>query len=433
MLLIKACYALHARIDAGTCTDCAYVCSVRSSSPIKEFVAALRYYTSMACRNAYYGPGKKLRCESWKGIGDDIVKRLNRGDLSDELQTLSFEGRKLTTQGWRMLEQVLPKLRKCFVLDLRSCGISNVRPLIEMMPKLVRICKCFDLGDNSLSAESVSLLVEAMDKRFHSIRPTWLAIGDDARDAACQYLHDPLSCSPHWSRGCAHVQHSVVHVVQKLSDFQRMKTVTKSFDVKVESSEKISRIMSERGTFTPRGEVIDSGDMVGRFEFMDARAAFRSYVTAQHSAVKLDMLELWSSLGGYMVAPLSIAARVAQKQARNSFNILCDSFGDSLTSFLIGENMYILAATEGRLTLIDLSESVQMGGLVDFHGRDADEATPLQNFQYVVEAEPHEAEAHELQTQGGEKLDISLQVTGDLLKGRVVCDGLWFPMHKCKV
>jgi len=387
----------------------------------------------MACRSAYYGPGKKLRYESWKGIGDDIVHRLESGDLSDEVQTLSFKGRPLTKPGWQMLDRVLPKLNKCFVLDLRSCGISNVWPLVEMMPKLIRICKCFDLGGNALSSESVSLLVEAMDKQFHHIRPTWLAIGDDARDAACQYLHDPLACSPHCKTGCVHVQRSVVHVVKKLSDFRLKETVTANSDVKEEDSEEWSKVMSKQETATPPDEAIDSDDIVYQPESTDIRDTFRSYVKAQHSAVKLDMLHLWSSLGGYNIAPLSVVARAAQNQARASFDILRNSFGDGLTSLLVSENMYILAAVGGRLTLIDLSQSVQVGNIVDFHGRDAGEATPLQNFQYVVEAEAHEADRYELQTMGGERLCISFQVTDDLLSGWVVCDGLWFPMHKCKV
>lgn len=363
------------------------------------------------------------------------MRRLNCGDLRDEVQTLSFKGRLVTRQGWRMLEQVLPMLTTCFVLDLRGCGISNVTPLIEMMPKLVRVCKCFDLGGNNLSPKSVSLLVEAMDKQFLHIRPTWLAIGEDACDTACQYLHDPLACNPHYKKGCVHARHSVVHVVKKLSDFRQKETVTESFDMKLENKDEWPKLVSEQETATPPDEATDSDDSVVPKppEAMDIGAGFRSYVKAQHTAVKLDMLQLWSSLGGYIVAPLSVAARVAQNQAHASFEILRNSFGEGLTSLLIGENMYILAAAAGRLTFIDLSESVQTGGLVDCHGRDADDATPLQNFQYIVEAEAHEAEQHELQTLGGERLSISLQVTDYLLSGWVVCDGLWFPMHKCKV
>ena len=76
---------------------------------------------------------------SWAGIGEDIARRLRCGDLCDEVQTLSFKGKLMTRQGWRMLEHVLPKLSTCFVLELRYCGISNVTPLIEMMPKLIRM------------------------------------------------------------------------------------------------------------------------------------------------------------------------------------------------------------------------------------------------------------------------------------------------------
>ena len=175
----------------------------------------------MACRSAHYGQGKKLRDGSWKGIGDDIMRRIHCGDLCDEVQTLSFKGKLMMKQGWQMLEQVLPKLTKCFVLDLRDCGISNVTPLIEMMPKLIRVCKCFDLGGNNLSSDSVSSLVKAMEKQFLNIRPTWLAIGDDACVASHKYLHDPLLCNPHCKKGCAHAQHSILHVVKSLSDFRQ--------------------------------------------------------------------------------------------------------------------------------------------------------------------------------------------------------------------
>ena len=148
---------------------------------------------------------------------------------------------------------------------------------------------------------------------------------------------------------------------------------------------------------------------------------------------KIEMLQMWSSLGDYSVAPLSVAARVAQDQARASLNTFRDSFGACLTSFLIDENMYILAAVESRLTFIDLSTSVQMGALVNSQGSRADDATPLQNFEYVVEADAHEPGQYELNTLGGEELRISLQMTDYLLSGWVVCEGLWFPMRKCKV
>ena len=38
----------------------------------------------MACRSAHYGEGKKLRDDSWKGIGEDIMRRIICGDLHDE-------------------------------------------------------------------------------------------------------------------------------------------------------------------------------------------------------------------------------------------------------------------------------------------------------------------------------------------------------------
>ena len=396
----------------------------------------------MTCRSAHYGLGKKLRDDSWKGIGDDIMRRLTCGDLHDEVQTLSFKGKLMTRQGWRMLEHVLPKLTACFVLELSCCGISNVTPLIAMMPKLSRMCKCFDLGGNNLSSESVSLIIEAMKKQFCDIRPTWLAIGDDACDAACKYLHDPLKCNPHYKKGCLHAQHSVVHVVRKLSGFRRKETVTKKRDMKVggcqisadDSKEEWPKLISEKeSTATPPDEVIDSDDSFVPSDAMDIAKAFKLYIKAQHTAVKLDMLQLWSSLGPYIVAPLSVAARFSHDHARASLKILTDSFAEGLTSFLIGENMYILATAEGRLTFVDLSTSVQMGALVDSQGRYAEDVTPLQNFQYVVEADAHEAGQYELNTLGGESLSISLQLTDYLLSGWVVCDGLWFPMRKCKM
>lgn len=390
----------------------------------------------MACRSAHYGQGKKLRDESWKSIGDDILRRLNCGDLRDEVQTLSFKGRPMRGQGWRMLEQVLPKLTTCYVLDLSGCSISDVTPLIEMMPKLIRMCKCFDLGGNNLSSKSVALLVEAMRKYFLHVRPTWLVIGDDACASTRQYLHDPLACNPYYKRGCMHAQHSVVHVVKKLPDFRHRKTfVTESVDVRLVSKAEWPKLVPEQETTTPSDEATDSDDTIVTKppESMDICAAFRLYVKAQHFATKLDMLHLWSSLGGCIAAPLSFAAQVAQNRAYASFETVRSSFGDGLTSILIGENMYILAAIGGRLTFINLSESVQVGGLVDFYGRDACDAVPVQNFQYTVEADAHEAEQHELHTVGSERLSISLQVTDYLLSGWVVCDGLWFPMRKCKI
>jgi len=393
----------------------------------------------MMCRSAHYGQGKKMQDDSWKNIGDDIIRRLSCGDLHDEVQTLSFKGKLMTKQGWRMLAQVLPKLTTCFVLDLRYCGISNVKPLIEMMPNLVRVCKCFDMGYNSLSTESIASLVEAMTKHFAYIRPTWLAIGDDASKATNQYFRDPLPCNPHCSRGCVHKQQSVVHVVKNLSDSRRRANkVPNTVVLKVESMHKFEKFVSDEATATPPYEQsTNSDDSVSstsaRDLSRDIDLAFRSYIQVQHSAVRCEMLELWSSLGDYIKAPLSVATRVTQKQARESYEVFRDTFGNGLTSLLVGENMYILATIENHLTFIDMSRSVQDGRLINSLGCNIDGATPLQNFGYIVEAEAHKAQPYELNTEGGEILRISLHMTDHLLSGWVVCDDSWFPLHKCKV
>ena len=57
--------------------------------------------------SAFYGQGKALRDQSWQNIGKDIERRLACGDLDFNLHFLSFSGRPLTAEGWRVVEAVL--------------------------------------------------------------------------------------------------------------------------------------------------------------------------------------------------------------------------------------------------------------------------------------------------------------------------------------
>ena len=53
-----------------------------------------------ASASAYYGKYKKLRDNTWRGIGADIEHRLACGDLSSDLCLLSFADRAVTAEGW---------------------------------------------------------------------------------------------------------------------------------------------------------------------------------------------------------------------------------------------------------------------------------------------------------------------------------------------
>ena len=339
----------------------------------------------------------------------------------------------MTRSGWRMLEQLLPKLTTCFVLDLRNCGISSVSPLVDMLPKLTRMCKCFDLGGNNLSATSVALLKEAMTKHFAYIRPTWLALGDNV--CATAYLHDPLQCNPHYGKGCLHTQRSVVHVVSNLLTCrQKHPSRKKNVDGKVESKE-CPKQVSEQGTSTPLNDLsIDNQDSVTPVSMdLNVGVGLRNYVEAQHSVVNIETLQSWAPFGAIIAAPLVAAARIARSQANSALGILQGALGKSLTTIIVNQGMYILANTlERRLTFINVTNSVQTGRLIDFNGCDANDATPLQDFAYMVEADAHEAGHCELNTMGGERLRINFQADY-LLNGWVITGSSRFPIRKCKI
>ena len=306
-------------------------------------------------------------------------------------------------------------------------------PLVEMMPKLTRMCKCFDLGGNHLSSTSVELLKEAMTKQFADVRPTWLAIGDDA--CGNTHLHDPLQCNPHCRTGCFHTQRYVVHVVTSLASVrQRHTPVKQNVDMKIECSKEWPKLLSEETTTPPEESSTDSEDVPTPLQMgLDVGATFRKYVQAQHSAVKLELLQSWAPFGDFIIAPLMAAARIARSQADSALEILHGSLGERLTTVIVDNSLYILAETpERRLTFIDVPASVHTDRLTDFNGCDATDAILLQDFTYIVEAEAHEAGQYELSTVSGQRLRTSLQITDYLLSGWVISDSLWFPIHKCK-
>jgi len=382
--------------------------------------------SKMVSRNAHYGIGKNLRDESWDGIGKDIMRRLDVVDLHKELQTLSFRGRRMTKQGWTMLENVLPKLTTCFVLDLRACGITDVTPLVRMLPKLIRVCKCFDLGGNHLSAVSVKNLSNAMSKSFVGVRPTWLAIGEDACSDAV--LSDPFQCNPHCKRGCVHARFSVVHVVRTLFDFrqqqyQQRESVIENIDTNINDTMQWPSLCSsgQESTATPPADESDESieAPVQESGTSDIDAAFESFIEAQHAAFQMQILEIWSTLvDGVIVAPLALAARVTRKKATTSSDILHNSFAQAFTSIILNENMYIVAVQDGHLTLINLSVSIHKGKIIDYRLYDASNAVPLKNFRYIVEAEPHDGTGeYELRTSGGEILNVRLEATDYILSG----------------
>ena len=118
------------------------------------------------CSSAFYGQGKALRDQSWQSIGQDIERRLDCGDLDLNLRFLSFAGRPLTAEGWRVVSAVLPKLNSCWTLDLQQCSINDVTKLIRLVPQLVHTTRRIHLAGNRLTAKNVRKLVEAMTSAY---------------------------------------------------------------------------------------------------------------------------------------------------------------------------------------------------------------------------------------------------------------------------
>ena len=90
-----------------------------------------------ATATAYYGSGKRLRENSWKGVESDIDRRLAIGELTPELCFLSFADRAFTKEAWEILGKILPRFRSCVTLDLQRCQIKDVDELIALLSILV--------------------------------------------------------------------------------------------------------------------------------------------------------------------------------------------------------------------------------------------------------------------------------------------------------
>eukprot|EP00973_Karenia_brevis_P094706 12423758-Karenia_brevis.AAC.1 len=171
--------------------------------------------------SAYYGKNKKLRDDTWRGVGADIQRRFTSGDLSPDLHFLSFADRAITAEGWAVLATVLHQLRSCLSLDLQRCDIKDVGKLVELLPDLVQKTKCYNLEGNALSAKSVRKLAAAMASAYGHIRPSWLSIGLDAQTAASKCLVKSV-CHPYHPRGCMCSKPSVVHIVQCLPKYDAL-------------------------------------------------------------------------------------------------------------------------------------------------------------------------------------------------------------------
>ncbi len=168
--------------------------------------------------HAYYGKYKKLKDDTWRGVGADIERRLACGDLNRDLNFLSFAGRSVTTEGWLVLAVVLRRLSSCTCLELQRCGINDVGKLAALLPELMYKTKCINLEGNALSAKNVRKLADAMAVVYAQVRPTWLSIGADAQETAAKCLTE-TACHPHHPRGCICSRPSVVHVVRNLPKY----------------------------------------------------------------------------------------------------------------------------------------------------------------------------------------------------------------------
>lgn len=420
-------------------------------------------------RNAYYGKDKKLYDPSWVSIGDDILRRIRCGELSDELQTLSVADRRMTEEGWRMLELVLPKMTTCFYLDFSRCGISDVAPFLKLLPRLVRVCKCFNFSGNNLTKKSVESLVKAMTTNFMCVRPTWLAIGEDASVEALKFLHDPLLCDPHHKKGClGHKDHSVVHVVKTMPKIRRRSLGARSCQhmkkvdafatdtmppalnwnpeewpmlVSDEASTTISFTNETGDALTTDNDSFDASELQQAPSGLSIGRNLFAYVKQEHITRQIELASSWARFAKFDMSQLAAAAHLSRRQVHASLKNLHKLCGDNWTCFLIKERLYILGTDEERkLTLIDLTQSIQQGAIVDFQGTTRDEAIPIQNFNYLVEADVHVSVdgQHELCTIESEQLTICLDDAESLLEGWVAArtmdrtEYLWFPLHKCR-
>jgi hypothetical protein len=165
-----------------------------------------------------------------------------------------------------------------------------------------------------------------------------------------------------------------------------------------------------------------------------------AYVSSEKRAHEVEMMCNIARLCDILVAPLEAAARFARSQACIALAAL--QADRKLNCWLLGERMLLLAASaEGRLVLVDLTESASRGDLVDAHGAPACGAYPLRDFDFRATALRFEARSdqHELATKGGELLEINQEHTTHLAAGWVAARHigasayLWFPLDYCQI
>ena len=471
-----------------------------------------------ASASAYYGKFKRLRDDSWRGVGADIERRLACGDLRHDLNFLSFNDRAMTGEGWEVLRAVLQRLRSCTCLELQRCGIKGVGKLTALLPELVHKTKSFNLEGNTLTAKSVRKLAEAMALVYAHVRPTWLSIGDGAQAAASKCFVD-TPCHPHHPRGCICSKPSVVHVVRRMPKYERSakaqweeeylepmeRHMIKHAETPAKPSASPPKVSSEwpalpaqasstAFTKTPsggdspkdlraediwsdgeqppvdgplandacseRGQLPSDaaprapsvGSVVGGVTDLvpipteadcakpcaSGATRLMSYVSLEKRARDMEILFRLASLSDICAAPLEAAARFTHNQAVAALADL--RAGGDFTSWLIGERLLLLATSaEDRLLLVDLTESIARGDLVDARGAPACGARPLRGFNFRATALPFAARSdkHELVTQGGEQLEIHKQYTTHLASGWVAARRmgapafLWFPLEHC--
>ena len=436
---------------------------------------------SSLCRSAFYGKGKKLRDESWRAVGADINRRVDCGDLDAELRFLSFANRKLTADGWQVLEQTLSKITSCWTLDLQHCGINDVAKLTRLLPKLSYMCKRVDVSGNRLSAKSVSKLVDAMAKTFAHKRPVWLCIGDDAAADVPMFCSQ---CHPYHEKGCLCARQSAVHVVRKLDKYNAAdKARWEEENLRplecyvICSKDKRSKMPAQLPkhdsaedwpTLVPAPqpdsaphtasdstrdndkadgcsqETVDDEDSdrscsphlqdatVSPFSVftaaseqalaVDIQDTFASYFRCERRAHEMEVMRSLAEIGKISPAPLEAAARFTRQRAAGALVELRANC-NSLTCVLVGERMLMLAAgADASLLFIDLTESVSRGTMVDVQGAPACRARPVYAFTFRVKALPFQeacVDQHQLRATGGETLEICLEHKNFLLSGWV--------------
>ena len=373
------------------------------------------------CTSAFYGKGKALRDESWQAIGADIDRRILCGDLAVNLHFLSFANRPITAEGWRVIADVLSKLKSCWTLDLQKCNINDMTKLVRLIPTLVNVTRRINLAGNHLTAKSVQKLVGIMTTSYAGVRPSWLCIGEDAESTANVHVKS-LPCHPYHERGCLCKAASVVHVTRNLP----------KFNVK-------DKMSWEEKHLAPLRPYLRTQSLTSTASATATNSPVSSVDSPSLSTSPMDLPTPTATEVASTFADL-VAALTPLPTPREEVLLGFPRLGNPIC--VEGRQLMIAASANDRLLVVDLTTSLHRGSVVDVHGSPVFGSRPLYDSASRTKALPFaeaRADQHELFTEGGETLEINFDKPNlvYLLDGwvaaRVVDTTVfsWFPVDRC--